>query len=299
VFASRQDGDLADAGAVERLFKRVQPTHVLHLAARLASLHEMTARPVDFWLANTAINNNVLSAAHAGRAWGGHPVRVISVLSTVMFPRDATFPVGADQAEAGTLHPAGEAYALAKRGLAALSRWYNAQHGESFLTVLPGNFFGAHGDFGAATAPLANALLAKAIAAADAGAAAGAPPPALRVMGTGKPLRQLMHASDLARILLWALEHYAPPAPAAPLVVAGPEHSIRDIAEMAAAAAGFTGALAFDTDAVDGPLRRTADAAAFQALAPDFAFTPLADSMRETAAWLRANNAATTAAATH
>ena len=294
VFATRADGDLSDAAAVERLFVRVQPTHVLHLAARLQSLNEMTARPVDFWTGNVTLNNNVLAAAHAQQLrapGGGRPVRVVSVLSTVMFPRDATFPVDAAQAEAGALHPAGEAYALSKRALAALSRWYNAQHGTDFLTVLPGNFFGAHGDFGVATAPLVNALIAKAVAAATVAAANPAvPPPPLRVMGTGRPLRQLMHAADLARALLWALEHLpaaAPTAPAAPLIVAGPEHSIADIAHMVAHAAGFAGGLQFDTDAVDGPLRRTADDAAFRALAPAFAFTPLEEGIRTTVAWFR------------
>ena len=297
VFAARADGDLTDPRAVDDLFKRYQPTHVLHLAARLASLQEMTAAPVDFWQANAAINNNVLGAAHKFQSWCG-PIRVVSVLSTVMFPRDAVYPVGAAQAEAGSLHAAGEAYALGKRALAALTRWYRAQHGDDFVAVLPGNFFGPHGDFDPATAPLVNALIAKATAAADA-AAAGAPAPALRVMGTGKPLRQLMHARDLARILLWALDYYAAPqaggaaaAEALPLVVAGPEHSIRDIADMVRTAAGFAGELAFDTEAVDGPLRRTADTAAFDALCPDFVYAPLADSVRETAAWYRQSRGA-------
>ena len=103
-----------------------------------------------------------------------------------------------------------------------------------------------------------------------------------------------MHAADLARILLWALEHGPTArgpaaAPTAPLVVAGPEHSIRDIAEMVAAAAGFAGELAFDTAAVDGPLRRTADASVFEALCPDFAYTPLAEGIAETVAWYRSS----------
>ena len=108
-------------------------------------------------------------------------------------------------------------------------------------------------------------------------------------MGTGKPLRQLMHADDLARILLWALEHLprpdaASPAPL-PLILAGPEHSIREVAEMVSDASNFRGELTFDTDAVDGPLRRTADTRVFEALCPDFAFTPLADGIRATVEW--------------
>lgn len=282
IFVSRKDADLNDIAAVERLFKRYQPTHVLHLAAHLQSLNEMTARPVDFWLGNVTVNNNVLSTAHKFQSWCG-PIRVISVLSTVMFPRDATFPVDAAQAEAGTLHPAGEAYALAKRSLAALSRWYNQQYGDTFLTVLPGNFFGAHGDWSPATAPLVNALITKAVTAAASGA------PTLSVMGTGRPLRQLMHARDLARILLWALDHFSP-APCSrsvPLVVAGPEHSIQEIAQMVCKATGFQGSLAFDTHAVDGPLRRTADTTVFESLCPGFAFTPLAESIGLAVDWYR------------
>jgi GDP-L-fucose synthase len=112
-------------------------------------------------------------------------------------------------------------------------------------------------------------------------------------MGTGKPLRQLMHAPDLARILLWALEHYRPGAatPASPLIVAGPELSIIEIARMVCAATGFNGELAFDSSAADGPARRTADTSEFERLCPDFAFAPLGDSMRATAEWLRARGA--------
>ena len=287
VFATREDGDLSDVRAVESLFKRSQPTHVLHLAARLQSLNAMTARPVDFWLGNVSVNNNVLEMAHKFQNWCG-PIRVVSVLSTVMFPRDATFPVDASQAEAGTLHPAGEAYALAKRSLAALSRWSHTQYGDDFLTVLPGNFFGAYGDFNAATAPLVNALIAKAFSAAEASPSVAAP---LHIMGTGKPLRQVMHAPDLARILLWTLEHYPSPAPSAPaalpLLVAGPEHSISEIARMVADAAGFRGELTFDTNAIDGPLARTADASIFNSLCPDFTFTPLEQGIRATIEWYR------------
>ena len=57
-----------------------------------ATVSEMTARPVDFWLRNVEINNNVLATAHMFRAWCG-PIRVVSELSTAMLPRD----VGAAQ----------------------------------------------------------------------------------------------------------------------------------------------------------------------------------------------------------
>jgi dTDP-4-amino-4,6-dideoxygalactose transaminase/nucleoside-diphosphate-sugar epimerase len=280
VWVTRKDGDLRELADVEHLFKKHQPTHVLHLAARLASIQEMTAKPVDFWLDNVTVNNNILRTAHKFQAWVG-PIKVVSVLSTVMFPKDATFPVGSTASElfGGHLHEAAESYALAKRALAQLSDWYRKQHGVSFVSVLPGNFFGAYGDFRPATAPLVNALIAK----AEAAAGSSAPAP-LRVMGTGKPERQVMFGADLARATLWALDQFDD---ALPLIVAGEEVSVRRMAELVCEATGFTGGLEFDTAAVDGPLRRTADTSRFAKLCPDFKFTPLLEAIKETVAWYR------------
>ena len=282
IFLTRADGDLRDPAAVAQLFKRHQPTHVVHCAGRLASIGTMSAHPVDFWADTCAINNNVLQAAHHFQAWVG-PIRVVSVLSTVMFPANAQFPVGASDAELydGALHEAAEGYAFAKRALAKQTAWYRKQHGDKFTCVLPGNFFGAHGDFNPQTAPLANALIARAVAAADGGAT-----DPLQVLGTGRPLRQLMWAADLARALIWAAFHYDE---AEPLIIAGDEVSVADLAQHVCAAAGFAGGLKFQADSVDGPLRRTANADKFAALCPGFKATPLAEALKATVDWHRAH----------
>ena len=80
-------------------------------------------------------------------------------------PRDATYTTTAetDRLYSGRLHPAAESYAAAKRALAQLTQWYRTQHGDAFTCVLPGNFYGAYGDFDPASAPLVNALVARAV----------------------------------------------------------------------------------------------------------------------------------------
>ena len=279
-FVTRADGDLTKADDVDRIFKRHQPTHVLHCAASLQALRVMTARPVDFWQDNVNVNNNVLRAAHAFQSWAG-PIKLVSVLSTVMFPKDAAFPMTAapDRLYAGQLHPAAESYAAAKRALAQLTQWYRGQHGDAFACVLPGNFFGAYGDFDPASAPLVNALIAR----AEEARVTGSTSP-LQVMGTGAPERQIMHAADLARACVWALFNYNDEEP---LIVAGEEVSVRRAAELVCEATGFGGGLAFETGAVDGPLKRTADGSKFAALCPQFAFRPLIEGVRDTVAWYR------------
>jgi CDP-4-dehydro-6-deoxyglucose reductase, E1 len=292
VFVTSKDADLCDKRQVESLFKRHQPTHVLHCAAKLQAIQVMTDRPIDFWLANVTMNNNVLSVAHEFQSWTG-PIKVVSVLSTVMFPKDAEYPMTAspERLYSGVHHPAAESYAAAKRALCQLSQWYRKQHGDAFTCVLPGNFFGEYGDFDEATAPLVNALIARADAAVhqqqqqeEEDKEGNAATSFLKVMGTGRPERQVMHASDLARACLWALEHYDE---SEPIIVAGEEVSVRHMAELVCAGTGFKGGLSFDEGSVDGPLRRTADTSQLQKLCPGFKFTPLAQSIQATVAWYR------------
>ena len=306
VFVTSKDADLCDKRQVERLFKRHQPTHVLHCAAKLQAIQVMTDLPIDFWLANVTMNNNVLSVAHEFQSWTG-PIKVVSVLSTVMFPRDAEYPMSAspERLYSGVHHPAAESYAAAKRALCQLTQWYRKQYGDAFTCVLPGNFFGEYGDFDEATAPLVNALIARADAAFQkqkqqrqeqqqllqqqqkkekAAAVASDKPFSLKVMGTGRPERQVMHASDLARACIWALDHYDENEP---IIVAGEEVSVRRMAELVCAATGFQGGLSFDEGSVDGPLRRTADTSKLQKLCPGFNFTPLVESIRATVEWYR------------
>jgi len=271
VFATRQDANLCDLGQVETLFKRHSPSHVLHCAGRLSSIKEMAENPIKYWMENDRMNANILDCAHRFQAWLG-PVKVVSVLSSVMFPTDAALPMDSSCIYAGQMHPASEAYGLSKRALGKLSSWYKKQHGDNFVCVLPANFYGPHGDFNPNTAPLVNALIAK----AELAKSTGQP---LTVMGSGMPERQVMFASDLARVMMWVTHNYDNEEP---LIVAGEEVSVRHVAETVCKATGLTTGLSFDTTGPDGPLKRTADTKRFDQLLPDFKWTPLSEGIRET-----------------
>ncbi len=174
---------------------------------------------------------------------------------------------------------------MSKRALAYLTQWFRKQYNDAFSCVLTGNIFGPFGDFDPSTAPLVNALIAK----ADAAASAGSP---FVVMGSGAPLRQVMVASDLARACIWAVMHYDN---AEPIFVVGEEVSIRDIAEAVCRLSGYAGSIVFDTSCDDGPLRRTADSSRFKALCPGFTYTPLAEGIKDTISWYRARQMASVA----
>ncbi|CAF1688935.1 unnamed protein product, partial [Adineta ricciae] len=144
IFATREDGDLRRVEDVQHIFKQYQPTRVIHCAARLASIQEMSAKPVEYWFDNVTMNNNILKTAHEFQTWIGQ-IKLVSILSTVMFPKDAQFPIDTSSIYNGSPHPASESYAYAKRSLAQLTQWYRSEYHCNFISILPGNFFGAYG----------------------------------------------------------------------------------------------------------------------------------------------------------
>ncbi|CAF1461255.1 unnamed protein product, partial [Rotaria sordida] len=186
-------------------------------------ISEMSAKPVDFWLNNVTMNNNILEAAFEFQTWNG-PIKVVSILSTVMFPKNAQFPIDTSLIYDGPPHYTSESYAYAKRSLAQLTQWYRKQHGCDFISILPGNIFGAYGDFNPSTAPLVNALIAKVESQKEHN-----PSAPLIMMGTGTPLRQIMFAHDLAQIVVWTMENYSANEP---LIVTGKEVSISHIVQL-------------------------------------------------------------------
>jgi GDP-L-fucose synthase len=241
----------------------------------------MSSKPVDFWLNNVRVNDNILEAAFEFQTWIG-PIKVVSILSTVMFPKNAQFPIDASLIYDGPPHPASESYAYAKRSLAQLIQWYRKQYGCDFVSVLPGTFFGAYGDFNPNTAPLVNALIAKLECQREKNFSVP-----LIMMGTGTPLQQVMFAYDLAQIIIWALEYYNEDEP---LVVAGEEVSISQIAQLVREQTGFTGCLQFNNNIHnDEPLHHTANTSHFEKLCPSFKMTQLSVGIKKTVEWYRSN----------
>ena len=121
-----------------------------------------------------------------------------------------------------------------------------------------------------------HALIRKCVAAKASGSA-------LKCFGTGKPLRQMLFSDDLAKVLLWALVSYEDTTE--PVNVAGPEVSVRELAETIAAATKFDGEIEWSGD-MDGALRRTADITKLVTMyGSEPSWTPLSKSIEQTLQW--------------
>jgi GDP-L-fucose synthase len=141
-FAGSKDADLRDRDATFALFERVKPTHVLHLAAHVGGLFANMKYQVEFWRDNMAMQDNVFECCKEAGV-----KRLVSCLSTCIFPDGAPLPMNESIIMHGPPHFTNRGYAYAKRMVLMLGELYNEQYGTNFATVVPCNVFGKHDNF--------------------------------------------------------------------------------------------------------------------------------------------------------
>lgn len=142
IFLSSKDGDLRDCADTEAIFAKHQPTHVIHLAAMVGGLFANMAKKVEFYRENTLINDNVMECCRKFKVQ-----KLVSCLSTCIFPDKTTYPIDETMVHEGPPHPSNEGYAYAKRMVDVMNRCYAEEYGCNFTSVIPTNIFGEHDNF--------------------------------------------------------------------------------------------------------------------------------------------------------
>lgn len=115
---------------------------MIHLAARVGGLFANLKHKVEFWRDNVFMNDNVLSCCKDLKVQ-----KLVSCLSTCIFPDKTTFPIDETMVHDGPPHPSNEGYAYAKRMIDVQNRCYHEQYGCNFTSIVPTNVFGPHDNF--------------------------------------------------------------------------------------------------------------------------------------------------------
>ncbi|KAM3959947.1 GDP-L-fucose synthase-like protein [Aphomia sociella] len=278
IFCGSKDGDLRNKEETEALFDKHKPTHVIHLAAMVGGLFHNMGHNLDFFRENMAINDNILHTSYK------HGVKkVVSCLSTCIFPDKTTYPIDETMVHNGPPHTSNYGYSYAKRMIDVLNRGYHEQHGCAFTSVVPCNVFGPHDNFNLATSHVIPALIRRMDDAMNNG------DPTFTVLGSGKPLRQFIYSLDLARLFIWVLRHYDSVEPLILSVDEEDEVTIGAAAESIKKAYGYKGEIVYDTSKSDGQYKKTASNKKLRALYKDFKFTPFETAIHDTVAWYKDN----------
>ncbi|CAL1547311.1 unnamed protein product [Lymnaea stagnalis] len=276
-FVSSKDADLTDRNSTEALFERIKPTHVIHLAAMVGGLFRNLKYNLDFFRVNSQINDNVLSISHQYNVQ-----KVVSCLSTCIFPDKTTYPIDETMVHNGAPHDSNFGYSFAKRMIDVQNKGYHLQHGRKFTSVIPTNVYGPHDNFNLEDGHVLPGLIRKVYEAK----ASGTP---FVIWGTGSPRRQFIYSLDLGRLFLWVLREYDEVSPIILSVGEEDEVSIKEAADLVVEAMGFTGEVIQDTTKSDGQFKKTASNAKLRRYLPDFKFTPIKQAIKETCDWYEAN----------
>jgi GDP-L-fucose synthase len=251
--ADRSVVDLRNQIAVEVWLKQNHPDAIIFAAAKVGGIYANDTYPADFIYDNLAIETNIIHSAHAAGV-----NRLVFLGSSCIYPKFAPQPITEDALLTGPLEPTNEWYAIAKIAGVKLCQAYRKQYGRSYISVMPCNLYGPNDNFDLQTSHVLPALIRKFHEAKVAGR------DEVVIWGTGTPLREFLHVDDLARGVVFCLDHYDGYEHIN--CGAGSEVTIRELAEMVQRVIGFSGRLTFDPTKPDGTPRKLMDSSRLRAL---------------------------------
>ena len=252
---------------------------IIHLAAKVGGVKANTEQVANFYMENSNLNERLLYSAHRSGA-----NKVLSLLSTCIYP-DApyvTYPLTEDQLHMGPPHSSNFGYAYAKRMVDVMSRAYRQQYGCNFITAIPNNLYGENDNFHLENSHVIPALMRKIW---EAKLNKG---PSVECWGDGSPLREFTYSEDIARILVFLLEHYDEPTPIN--IGSTEEHSIKQIVELLCEFLEYDGEIVWDTSKPAGQFRKPSSNAKLLALGwKEEDYTPLKKGLKKTCDWFKMN----------
>jgi GDP-L-fucose synthase len=271
----KKDLDLMDYEKVLSLFMDQKPDVIVHTAARVGGLFANMNYMSDFYYENIIINSNVLQAARMAGV-----KKVISFLSTCIFPESVRYPMREDDLHKGEPHKSNFGYSYAKRMLEVQSRAIRGEYNYDYTCVIPTNVYGPNDNFNLETSHVLPSLIHKCYLAKRDNKE-------FVVFGSGTPLREFIYSKDIGVIVEKLV--YEKVLPDKVILSTSDEVSIKQLAEEIADKFNFKGNIIFDKSKEDGQLRKNTSNEVLKSIVGDFNFTKLSNGISETINWFENN----------
>lgn len=275
VGATSAELDLRDREAVQAFMAEHKPQYMVLAAARVGGIGANSSRPVDFLSDNLRIQLNLLDAARAVDV-----ERALFLGSSCIYPKLAEQPLREDALLTGYLEPTNDAYAIAKIAGILHVQSVRRQDGLPWISAMPTNLYGPGDNFSPTGSHVLPAMIRRYHEAARNGDTE------IVNWGSGSPRREFLHVCDLAEACLFLLEHYDGPQQVN--VGTGEDLTIKELADLVAAATGFEGTTLWDRTKPDGTPRKLMDVSHLRSLGWS-ASIGLPEGLEDTVAWYRAH----------
>ncbi len=238
--------DLRNQQAVADFFAHEKLDYVFLAAAKVGGIVANNTYRADFIYENMMIQSNVIHQSYLNGV-----KKLLFLGSSCIYPKLAPQPLKEEYLLTGLLEPTNEPYAIAKIAGIKMCDAYREQYGCNFISVMPTNLYGPNDNYDLNNSHVLPALLRKFITAKNNGDAV------VTIWGTGSPLREFLHADDLADACLYLMATHNE----AGLVNigVGEDISILDLAKMVKQIVGFEGDIITDTTKPDGTPRKLMD----------------------------------------
>lgn len=269
-----RDCDLRDGGAAGKLFARVKPRYLFHLAARVYGIGGNTKFKADILFDNVMINTNVLEQARKAKV-----KKIVAMGSGCVYPElKGHQELFEEQIWMGPPHISEDSYAHSKRLMLAQLQAIKDQDGISSAFAISGNLYGPHDNFDKNDGHVTPSLIAKFFEASQSGQP-------VKVWGSGVAIRDFSYSEDAAGALYEIMMKLEGPVN----LGSGYRHAIKDIVAALQNICGKSVKVEWDASKPDGQLVRFYNLDKLKATG-FAAKVPLSEGIRRTYEWYAKNS---------
>ncbi|WP_304231816.1 GDP-L-fucose synthase [Jiulongibacter sediminis] len=238
--------DLRDQVTVFEFLETEKPDYIFLAAAKVGGIVANNTYRADFLYENLQIQNNVIHGAYLNKV-----KKLMFLGSSCIYPKLAPQPLKEDYLLTGLLEPTNEPYAIAKIAGIKMCEAYRDQYGCNFISVMPTNLYGPNDNYDLQNSHVLPAMIRKFHEAKMEGK------PEVELWGTGKPMREFLHADDLAEACVYLMENYSESQLVN--IGTGVDVTIKELAETIQKTVGYEGKINWNTDKPDGTPRKLMD----------------------------------------
>jgi GDP-L-fucose synthase len=238
--------DLRNQSDVRAFFEAERPEYIFLAAAKVGGIMANNIYRAEFLHDNLLIQNNIIDSAYRTEA-----KKLMFLGSSCIYPKLAPQPLQESSLLTGLLEPTNEPYAIAKIAGIKMCEAYRAQYGCNFISVMPTNLYGPNDNYDLNNSHVLPAMIRKFHEAKEENK------PFVELWGTGSPLREFLHADDLADACYFLMQNYNEPEFLN--IGVGDDVTIKNLAEMIRNVTGYEGQIHWNTDKPDGTPRKLMD----------------------------------------
>jgi GDP-L-fucose synthase len=238
--------DLRNQQQVADFFEKEKPEYVFLAAAKVGGIQANNSYRADFLYENLMIQNNVIHSAYINKV-----SKLMFLGSSCIYPKLAPQPLKEDYLLSGFLEDTNEPYAIAKIAGIKLCESYRRQYACNFISVMPTNLYGPNDNYNLNNSHVLPALIRKFHEAKI------NKQPYVEMWGTGSPLREFLHADDMADACVYLMQTYNGQQHVN--IGSGVDLSIKELALLIQKIVGYIGEIQHDLSKPDGTPRKLMD----------------------------------------